>query len=68
MVWEDGRREAPSTLMASLMRYRFVKDEIDQFWLDPRHREAETWTAHPDISQVMLATALMPGGFLGRPR
>jgi hypothetical protein len=56
--------ELPS-MMAPLKRYRLVKDEINAFWMVPLNRDAETWTAHRDISQVMLATALAPQGFLG---
>lgn len=47
-----------------LQRYRFARDEIDKFWMDPLHRNSETWTAHRAISQVMLATSLAPQGFL----
>jgi len=41
-----------------------VADRIVHFWLDPSHRGA-TWTDHLDINRVMLATALVPDGYLG---
>jgi hypothetical protein len=37
---------------------------IENFWLEPKSRESETWTAHHDINRVMLATSLAPDGFL----
>jgi hypothetical protein len=37
---------------------------IQSFWLDPRHQEARTWAEHRDINEVMLATSLVPEGFL----
>jgi hypothetical protein len=41
-----------------------LRDEIEAFWLDPRHRATATWRGHQDINDVMLATALDPRGFL----
>ena len=37
------------------------------FWLEPRHREVDTWKEHRDISEVMLATSLLPDGVLVLP-
>jgi hypothetical protein len=39
-------------------------DRIEDFWLDPDHRAAESWTEHRDINRVMLATCLLPDGYL----
>jgi hypothetical protein len=33
-------------------------------WLDPRSQRSTTWTDHRDIDEVMLATALVPAGYL----
>jgi hypothetical protein len=33
-------------------------------WLDPPHRQLRTWSEHRDINEVMLATSLVPDGFL----
>lgn len=40
---------------------------ITAFWLDPEHRHAPTWSEHRDINEVMLATCLVPHGFLVMP-
>jgi hypothetical protein len=45
-----------------------LREEIESFWLDPRHRDSATWRSHADINDVMLATALEPLGFLVLPR
>jgi hypothetical protein len=37
---------------------------IEAFWLEDRHRKAESWTAHCDINMVMLATSLTPESYL----
>ncbi|NUR21632.1 hypothetical protein [Frateuria sp.] len=34
---------------------------ITAFWWEPAHRAAPSWTAHRDINEVMLATALLTG-------
>ncbi|HEU0033041.1 MAG TPA: hypothetical protein VFQ53_20555 [Kofleriaceae bacterium] len=41
-----------------------VGDQIAAFWLESAHRETRTWLEHGDINDVMLATALVPDGFL----
>ncbi|HEX2253672.1 MAG TPA: hypothetical protein VHQ65_10435 [Thermoanaerobaculia bacterium] len=41
---------------------------ITEFWLQPANRRAPTWTGHRNINEVMLATALVPEGFLDLPR
>ncbi len=38
--------------------------EIESFWRDPDHRRVQSWLEHQDINDVMLATCLMPAGFL----
>jgi hypothetical protein len=48
----------------ALMRYLPLADTIEQFWLEGRNREAETWKEHREINMVMLATSLAPAGFL----
>jgi hypothetical protein len=34
------------------------------FWLEPRNRRSRIWDEHRDINSVMLATSLMPEGYL----
>lgn len=50
-----------------LSRYVPLRTEIEAFWLDPASRRARTWTDHADINDVMLATSLVPAGFLELP-
>ncbi|MGN6543616.1 MAG: hypothetical protein ACTHK7_01090 [Aureliella sp.] len=38
--------------------------EIETFWSDPAHRRCRTWTEHPGINAVMLATSLAPDSYL----
>lgn len=51
-------------VLESLVRHVPLRGEIESFWVDARHREAETWTGHRDINAVMLATSLAPNGYL----
>lgn len=37
---------------------------IEEFWLEPFHRETRVWCEHEDINGVMLATSLAPDSFL----
>jgi hypothetical protein len=51
--------------LEALNRHRPLAEEIEKFWMDPAHRRAEGWSEHREISRVMLATSLVPNGFLG---
>ena len=51
----------------ALAPYRALGPEIESFWRRPQHREARTWSEHRDINEVMLATSLVPAGFLRIP-
>jgi hypothetical protein len=53
----------PSRLEA-LKRYIPLAENIEAFWLERPHREAESWLAHREINMVMLATSLAPDGYL----
>jgi hypothetical protein len=48
-----------------LRQARPIGDAIRIFWLDPGHREVPSWREHVDINEVMLATALVPEGWVG---
>ena len=50
--------------LKALMRYQPLRDDIEAFWRDPEHQRTVTWTEHQDINEVMLATSLVPEGFL----
>jgi len=45
-----------------------LRRRIEGFWLEPAHREVATWREHEDINAVMLATSLLPEGYLGQGR
>ena len=54
----------PKALMTALLRYVPIRTEIVAFWRDPARHADRTWSEHRDINDVMLATALVPEGFL----
>jgi len=41
-----------------------LRAAIVSSWLDPEHQRVRTWSEHRDINEVMLATNLVPDGFL----
>jgi hypothetical protein len=58
------KRHPLHTKIGILRSYvRFI-ELIETFWLDPTHRETNSWREHEDINMVMLATSLAPDGFL----
>jgi hypothetical protein len=58
-----GTRDAPAQIQM-LASQAPLGSKIVGFWLDPQHRKTATWLEHRDINDVMLATALVPDGFL----
>ena len=50
--------------LRALRPYVALRSQIQAFWLRPEHREARSWAEHCDINEVMLATSLVPHGFL----
>ena len=53
--------------LRKLMQYVPVGERIESFWRTPEHRRSLTWSEHRDINEVMLATSLVPEGFLVLP-
>jgi hypothetical protein len=51
--------------IAELARYAPLRAEHESFWLSSRNRSTAPWVEHEDINDVMLATSLVPDGFLG---
>jgi len=51
-------------LIEALMQYLPLRDTIEAFWRDPAHQRTDTWREHEDINAVMLATSLVPDGYL----
>jgi len=47
-----------------LLQYSPITGLIENFWLDPGQRTAASWLDHREINMVMLATSLLPDGFL----
>jgi hypothetical protein len=41
-----------------------LRMQIEDFWLRPAHQTTATWVEHQDINEVMLATSLVPSGYL----
>jgi hypothetical protein len=52
-----------------LLRHESLGAGIIDDWLSPARQQDDSWRAHQDINDVMLATALIPDTFLsiGRP-
>jgi hypothetical protein len=50
--------------LEQLSRYVPLRAQVESFWLAPEHRQGSTWLDHEDINDVMLATTLLPEGFL----
>jgi hypothetical protein len=48
----------------ALVGYLPLAGKIEDFWLEGRNRESETWREHKEINMVMLATSLAPDVFL----
>lgn len=61
-----GQSAEAQAALDELARHASLRDAIESFWLVDAHRQQETWRAHEDINDVMLATALAPAGFLDR--
>jgi hypothetical protein len=53
--------------LTELSRYTRLRAEIEAFWLPAERRRERTWLDHEDINDVMLATTLVPEGFLVLP-
>ena len=51
-------------LLAALERHLPLGHGIEACWQDPAHHGDATWREHRDIHEVMLATALVPDGYL----
>ncbi len=53
-----------SKYLSMLLQYSPLIELIENFWLEPDRRRAASWIEHGDINMVMLATSLLPDGFL----
>lgn len=57
-------RAALVDLTKRLLPYRTLADGITHFWLADSNRQGPGWLDHHDINVAMLATSLVPDGFL----
>ncbi len=48
----------------ALMEYVHIGESIEKFWMNGKNRETESWREHQEINMVMLATSIVPEGFL----
>jgi hypothetical protein len=59
----ESRPVLPRTIDL-LLPYESLSDEIVGLWLPHAQHQYESWKAHQDINDVMLATAIIPNTFL----
>lgn len=52
------------TQLQALSEFITIRNDIEAFWHNPKHRDTTIWSDHRDINEVMLATSLAPDGFL----
>ena len=52
------------TRLRAFAPYQLLAGDIEAFWLDPDRQRESTWNEHLDINTVMLATSLVPDGYL----
>jgi hypothetical protein len=50
--------------LEALAQYLPLAGDIEAFWLDTAQQRSATWIEHQDINTVMLATSLVPDGYL----
>lgn len=58
------RTPALRARVQALARYAPLAPAITACWCNPAAQAAPTWQAHEDINAVMLATSLVPSGYL----
>ena len=59
-----GSRPSALRLIDLLLPYERLSNELIDFWLPYAEDPDESWKAHQDINEVMLASALAPSTFL----
>ena len=53
------------SLLEGILRFTALANRIEEFWLYSKNQEANSWLMHRNINMVMLATSLIPNGYLG---
>jgi len=56
--------EQTSLLLKEVEAQQSAGPAIRNFWLEPRNQLSPSWREHLDINAVMLATSLLPDGYL----
>lgn len=51
--------DLPDLDIRPLEKFAMLAVDLENFWLYPRHREAQTWKKHFDINAVSLASSLL---------
>ena len=54
-----------SQVVQRILRFKALIDGTLEFWLKKENQETLTWLEHRNINMVMLATGLIPSGYLG---
>lgn len=62
-----GQIQKTTSSAGTLDTYQPLAERIISFWLESDNQRSRTWAEHEDINAVMLATALVPSGFLVLP-
>lgn len=50
--------------LEDLLEYLPLAGKIEEFWIDRENQRSASWTEHKEINMVMMATSLVPDGFL----
>ncbi len=59
-----GGADTLGKLLDKLSAYQKLGMMIEDFWSAAENRQGASWTSHQDINMVMLATSLIPDGYL----
>lgn len=59
----DSDKSGASTL-EQLLKFDYLREEIELFWMNEKHQQSRTYKEHQDINDVMLSTTLLPDGLL----
>jgi hypothetical protein len=54
----------PDGILDRLVRLVPIGGQIEAFWMEPDNQRTAAWLEHRNINEVMLATSLMPDGYL----
>ena len=60
-----GAADVAAVALKRISAHRDLATDIIDFWLAAENRSGAGWASHLDINMVMLATSLLPQGFLG---